>query len=149
MLLHLNTGNTSQLVQVHICTLNNHFPLSNYLIWSDKDTEINETISLCNRGLIFVISSVSYLLVMRYLHRCACFFLFYHILCITYFAKEHGETLHVQISHLLSVRRERERDRASERESEKERLDLVSDDLPPQRRYLSSVLRLLSLMEQK
>lgn len=65
-------------------------------------------------------------------------------LCIAYFEKELGETLHVQyINPLSHAKREKGRGRKRKIGSR------FSDDLPLQRRYRSSVLRLLSLMGQK
>lgn len=64
--------------------------------------------------------------------------------CIAYFEKELGETLHVQyISPICPQLRERRTERKRKIGSR------LSDDLPLQRPYLSSVLRLLSLMGPK
>lgn len=104
-------------------------------------TEINKTLSVSNQTPIFI-------------QLCALFPGYeisplIHSLstlsstCIAYFEKELGETLHVRYSvSVLSV---------LDREGERERKirSHLSDDLPLQRRYLSSVLRLLSLMGQK
>lgn len=136
------------------CAHEGIFPLSNKvtmfngtlwindLIGSDGSTEINKAISVSNQSLIFVKSYVSYPLVMRYLHWCACFQLY-----------------HLRASHIL--RRSSARpcmcntsapsvpSGESERKGARKIGSRLSDDLPLQRRYLSSVLGLLSLMEQE
>lgn len=125
------------------------------MILSDlmESAEINETIFVSNQTLIFVTSYVSYLLVMRYLLWYASFQL-YHLRASHILERDLVRPCMCNISGLSVPSWVREREGEGERTRigrarEREIGSRLSDDLPLQKRYLSSILRLLSLMGQK